>query len=75
MPSLFCTPTYSSRFITVQYLSPEWGVKLVEWIAGKPQGHAWLPTMFEAVGWCLEQGLTLANPQMQTQFELDVIDG
>lgn len=75
MPNLFCPVHYTGLFCTLQYLSPDFGVKLVEWQFGQPRGHAFLPTMFEAVKWALEQGLTLATPQMQEAFEMDVING
>lgn len=74
MPNLFTFPQYNGLFLTLQYISDDFGVKLVEWQYGKPKGHAWLPDMFEAVKWALEQGLTLATPQMQEVFEMDVIN-
>lgn len=75
MPSIFCPPRYDGHFLTLQYISPIFGVKIIEWEYGKPKDHAWLPTMFEAVGWALGQGLTLATPVMQSVFERDVING
>lgn len=75
IPAIFCPTRYCGLFCTIQYLSPEWGVKIVEWQFGKPLGHAFLPTMFEAVKWALEHGLTLATPQMREVFEKDVING
>lgn len=75
MPNIFCPISYSGLFLTLQYISDDFGVKLVEWHYGQPKGHAWLPDMFEAVKWVLEQGLTLATPQMQEAFEEDVKNG
>lgn len=71
MLSLFTTPTYTSRFITIQFINSDFGFKLVEWLAGKPKGHAFLPSMFASVQFCLEQGLTLATPKMRETFEED----
>lgn len=72
-PALFCPARYSAQFATLEFISDEWGYKLVFWAYGKPQGHAWYATIYEAVLAIVSQGWQWANEGMKRVFNEDVL--
>lgn len=72
-PTLFCPTRYNANFATLEYVDVEWGYKLVIWVCGKAQGHAWYATIYEAVLQIVSQGWQWASEAMKTIFEQDVL--
>lgn len=72
-PALFCPSKYSAEFATLEYIDAEWGWKIVIWQFGKPHGHAWYATIYEAVLAIVSNGWIWANEAMKAIFETDII--
>lgn len=73
MIALFCPPHYNTQFATLEYVSPDWGYKIVTWAYGKPTGHAWHETIYEAVLAIVSNGWQWASEGMKRVFSEDVI--
>lgn len=72
-PALFCPALYNASFATLEYVDADWGWKLVIWVCGKAQGHAWYATIYEAVLAIVGQGWQWASEAMKAIFETDII--
>lgn len=72
-PALLAPATYTGQFITIHFVSPEWGWQSTFWSMGKPMGHKWYSGIVDALLEAFNLGLQIANPAMQQIFNEDVL--
>lgn len=72
-PALFCPARYSADFATLEYIDADWCYKIVFWQCGRPMGHIWYATIYEAVLAIISQGWQWASEAMKQLFETDII--
>lgn len=75
MASVFCPPRYTGTFITVHFISPEWGWQVTLWECGRARGHKWYERIFDAALDIASSGYIWAGDEMKNLFEQDVVLG
>lgn len=74
-PALLAPQVYNGQFVTIHFVSPEWGWQLTCWECGRAMGHKWYSGIVDALLEAFGLGLQIANPAMQQIFEADILLG